>query len=172
MDLNIDAQKTPYIIEASPEIMLSIQNIFKEIREMNEVVFIDQKSGIKENVNVLDLNAPYLVDKLYTQKTNEYNDLLNFLGINTVKEKKERLLYDEARISDELTDSYLDVWTAPRVRALREAKEKGIDLKLSILKLDNDDDTIQPGRGNNNQFNKDYQLDQGEGQNIKLRGES
>lgn len=172
MDLNIDAQKTPYIIEASPEIMLSIQNIFKEIREMNEVVFIDQKSGIKENVNVLDLNAPYLVDKLYTQKTNEYNDLLNFLGINTVKEKKERLLYDEARISDELTDSYLDVWTAPRVRALREAKEKGIDLKLSILKLDNDDDTIQPGRGNNNQFNKDYELDQGEGQNIKLRGES
>ena len=161
MDLNIDAQKTPYVIETSPEVHLSIQNIFKQIRAMDEVVYVDQKTGIKDNVKVLDLNAPYLVDQLYSQKVNEYNDLLNFLGLNTVKEKRERLLYDEARISDEITDSYLDMFARPRVLAYREMKEKGINVKLLELKVDNDMDAINvsdTGDENNEQNNQPVEV--------------
>ena len=161
MDLNIDAQKTPYVIETSPEVHLSIQNIFKQIRAMDEVVYVDQKTGIKDNVKVLDLNAPYLVDQLYTQKVNEFNDLLNFLGLNTVKEKRERLLYDEARISDEITDSYLDMFARPRVLAYREMKEKGINVKLLELKVDSDMDAINAsdiGDENNEQNNQSVEI--------------
>ena len=168
MDLNIDAQKTPYVIETSPEVHLSIQNIFKQIRAMDEVVYVDQKTGIKDNVKVLDLNAPYLVDQLYSQKVNEYNDLLNFLGLNTVKEKRERLLYDEARISDEITDSYLDMFARPRVLAYREMKEKGINVKLLELKVDNDMDAMNvsdAGDENNEQNNKPVEV--AEDTNIK-----
>ena len=168
MDLNIDAQKTPYVIETSPEVHLSIQNIFKQIRAMDEVVYVDQKTGIKDNVKVLDLNAPYLVDQLYSQKVNEYNDLLNFLGLNTVKEKRERLLYDEARISDEITDSYLDMFARPRVLAYREMKEKGINVKLLELKVDNDMDAMNvsdTGDENNEQNNKPVEVT--EDTNIK-----
>lgn len=139
MDLNIDAQKTPFIIETSPEIHLSIQNIFKEIRQMDEVVYVDQKTGIKDNVNVLRLDAPYLVDKLYTQKTNELNDLLNFLGINTVKEKTAHILYKEAMATDELTDSYLDMFSSTRINALEIAKKRGVKLSLSILSTDSEE---------------------------------
>lgn len=139
MDLNIDAQKTPFMIETSPEIHLSIQNIFKEIRQMDEVVYVDQKTGIKDNVQVLKLDAPYLVDKLYTQKQNEFNDLLNFLGINTVKEKTAHILYKEATATDELTDSYLDMFSAPRIKALEIAKERGLEISLSILSTDEED---------------------------------
>lgn len=139
MDLNIDAQKTPYMIETSPEIHLSIQNIFKQIKEMDEVVYVDQKTGIKDNVKVLNLDVPYLVDKLYTQKTNEFNDLLNFLGINTVKEKTAHILYKEATATDELTDSYLDMFSSTRIRALEIAKKRGIKLSLSILSTDGED---------------------------------
>lgn len=168
MDLNIDAQKTPYVIETSPEVHLSIQNIFKQIRAMDEVVYVDQKTGIKDNVKVLDLNAPYLVDQLYSQKVNEYNDLLNFLGLNTVKEKRERLLYDEARISDEITDSYLDMFARPRVLAYREMKEKGINVKLLELKVDNDMDAMNvadTGDENNEQNNQPVEVT--EDTNIK-----
>lgn len=139
MDLNIDAQKTPFIIETSPEIHLSIQNIFKEIRQMDEVVYVDQKTGIKNNVNVLKLDAPYLVDKLYTQKQNEFNDLLNFLGINTVKEKTAHILYKEATATDELTDSYLDMFSAPRIKAMEIAKKRGLKISLSILSTDDEE---------------------------------
>ena len=168
MDLNIDAQKTPFMIETSPEVHLTIQNIFKQIRAMDEVVYVDQKTGIKDNVKVLDLNAPYLVDQLYSQKVNEYNDLLNFLGLNTVKEKRERLLYDEARISDEITDSYLDMFARPRVLAYREMKEKGINVKLLELKVDNDMDAMNvadTGDENNEQNNKPVEVT--EDTNIK-----
>ena len=151
MDLNIDAQKTPFIIETSPEIHLSIQNIFKEIRQMDEVVYVDQKTGIKDNVQVLKLDAPYLVDKLYTQKQNEFNDLLNFLGINTVKEKTAHILYKEATATDELTDSYLDMFSAPRIKAMEIAKERGLKISLSILSTDNEevDDNAALNRDNN-----------------------
>ena len=151
MDLNIDAQKTPYIIETSPEIHLSIQNIFKQIKQMDEVVYVDQKTGIKDNVQVLKLDAPYLVDQLYTQKQNEFNDLLNFLGINTVKEKTAHILYKEATATDELTDSYLDMFSAPRIKALQIAKERGVDISLSILSTDEEevDDNEQLNANNN-----------------------
>lgn len=150
MDLNIDAQKTPYLIETSPEIHLSIQNIFKQIKEMDEVVYMDQKKGIKDNVHVLNLNVPYLVDKLYAQKTNEFNDLLNFLGINTITEKPERILYKEATATDELTDSYLDMFTGTRIKALQIAKERGLDLKLSILSNGGDsNDEMNDNRDSN-----------------------
>lgn len=168
MDLNIDAQKTPYVIETSPEVHLSIQNIFKQIKAMDEVVYVDQKTGIKDNVKVLDLNAPYLVDQLYSQKVNEYNDLLNFLGLNTVKEKRERLLYDEARISDEITDSYLDMFARPRVLAYREMRAKGINVKLLELKVDSDLDAINvsdTGDENNEQNNQP--VEKTEDANIK-----
>lgn len=168
MDLNIDAQKTPYVIETSPEVHLSIQNIFKQIRAMDEVVYVDQKTGIKDNVKVLDLNAPYLVDQLYSQKVNEYNDLLNFLGLNTVKEKRERLLYDEARISDEITDSYLDMFARPRVLAYREMKEKGINVKLLELKVDNDMDAINASdTGDENNEQNNQPVEKAENTNIK-----
>lgn len=140
MDLNIDAQKTPYIIETSPEIHLSIQNIFKQIKEMDEVVYVDQKTGIKDNVKILKLDVPYLVDKLYTQKTNEFNDLLNFLGIQTVKEKTAHLLYKEATATGELVDSYLDMFSAPRIEAMEIAKKRGLNLKLSVLTSNNEEE--------------------------------
>lgn len=150
MDLNIDAQKTPYIIETSPEVHLSIQNIFKQIRQMDEVVYVDQKTGIKDNVNILKLDAPYLVDKLYTQKVNEFNDLLNFLGINTVKEKTAHILYKEATATDELTDSYLDMFSAPRIRALEIAKKRGVKLSLSILSTDDSEEDKNEELNENN----------------------
>ena len=152
MDLNIDAQKTPYLIETTPEIHLSIQNIFKQIRQMDEVVYVDQKSGIKDNVKVLNLEVPYLVDQLYTQKTNEFNDLLNFLGIQTVKEKTAHLLYEEATATGELVDSYLDMFSAPRINALEIAKKRGLNLKLSILSSSNEekDEENEELNANNN----------------------
>ena len=81
--------------------------------------------------------------------------------LNTVKEKRERLLYDEARISDEITDSYLDMFARPRVLAYREMKEKGINVKLLELKVDNDMDAINvsdTGDENNEQNNKPVEV--------------
>lgn len=134
-DLNLDAQKTPYIIECQPELQFSVKNIFKQIREMWSVVFTNaSKGGIRDKIKVLDLNAPYLVDKLYAQKQNEYNDALNLLGIDTIDEKRERLITGETDITSELTDNYIDIFYTTRLTAFREILERvDPNAKLSIM---------------------------------------
>ena len=119
MDINIDAQKTPYIIETTPEMQFSVKNLFKKIKEMSEVIFTNSSAGgIREKVKVLDLNAPYLVDKLYAQKQNEFNDALNFIGINTIDEKRERLITGEAEIAEDLTEKFTNLFESPRRKAV------------------------------------------------------
>lgn len=142
MDLNIDAQKTPYIIEAAPEIQLSVKNVFKQIREMAQAIFINNnKGGIRDKVKILNLNAPYLVDKLYAQKQNEINDALNFLGINTIDEKRERLITGEAEISEELTQKYTDLFYSTRLTAVEQfnkiAGENALKLSIKEVGVDN-----------------------------------
>lgn len=136
MDINVDAQKTPYIIECEPTMKLSVQNVFKQIKQMAEVVFTNiAKGGIRDKVKVLNLEAPYLVDKLYQQKVNEYNDVLNLLGINTVDPKKERLVTYEASITEELTDSYVDIFQATRIEAVDKFNKLaggGLTLKMRM----------------------------------------
>ncbi|MBO7695101.1 MAG: hypothetical protein J6T10_20975 [Methanobrevibacter sp.] len=121
MDLNIDAQKTPYIIETTPEMQFSVKNLFKKIKEMSEVIFTNSSAGgIREKVKVLDLNSPYLVDKLYAQKQNEFNDALNFIGINTIDEKRERLITGEAEIAEDLTEKFTNLFESPRRKAVEQ----------------------------------------------------
>lgn len=121
MDINIDAQKTPYIIETTPEMQFSVKNLFKKIKEMSEVIFTNSAAGgIREKVKVLDLNAPYLVDKLYAQKQNEFNDALNFIGINTIDEKRERLITGEAEIAEDLTEKFTNLFESPRRNAVKQ----------------------------------------------------
>lgn len=134
MDINIDAQKTPYIIETTPEMQFSVKNLFKKIKEMSEVIFTNSSAGgIREKVKVLDLNAPYLVDKLYAQKQNEINDALNFIGINTIDEKRERLITGEAEIAEDLTEKFTNLFESPRRKAVEQFNEiTGADnLRLS-----------------------------------------
>lgn len=157
LDLNIDAQKTPYIIECDPTMQLSVKNVFKQIKQMAEVVYLNMaKGGIRDKVKVLNLQAPYLVDKLYQQKVNEYNDVLNLLGINTVDPKKERLVTYEASITEELTDSYIDIFQTTRMMAVDRFKElsgKTLKLEMRVAKPESYQDTgdsripIQPTEG-------------------------
>lgn len=135
MDLNSNAQKTPYLIQCKNETYLSVKNLFEKIRQMDDVIFTEETAGFGDAVKVLNLEAPYLLDKLFDQKINERNDLLNFLGVNTIYEKNAHIIYEEATATDEITQEYDDLFLAPRREALRDAHKKGLtDLKLYTIK--------------------------------------
>lgn len=133
-DINLDAHKTPYFIATTPNKLLSMRNIFNKIRSMAEAVFVDETKGIRENIRILKPEAPYIVDKLQDQKICEFNCALNFLGINTIDEKAERLVTSEGEISRELTGSYIDIFMKTRRQAVEEIKNKfniDVDLKFN-----------------------------------------
>lgn len=146
MDLNSNAQKTPYLIQCKNNTYLSVKELYKKIRQMDDVIFAEEIAGFGEAVKVLNLQAPYLLDKLFDQKINERNDLLNFLGMNTIYEKNAHIIYAETTATNEITQEYDDMFLSPRREALRDAHEKGLeDLKMYTIKAQeegNDNGTL------------------------------
>lgn len=138
MDLNINAQKTPFVIETDPLINFSMKNIFDDIEKMSDVVMVDQSKSLTDNVKILDLNVPYLVDQLHDQKINEENELMRFLGVDTVQEKNAHMIYAEIQNTNEIVDNFTDIFVSERKNALKNAKNFGIDLKLSVLDINPD----------------------------------
>ena len=95
IDVNANAQKTPVLITCDDTQKLTMLNTYKEWEGNAPVIFA--KRGLNPNdVRVLKTDAPYLGDKIYTLKTQIWNEALTYLGISNVNiGKRERLVTDE-----------------------------------------------------------------------------
>ena len=155
MDLNINAQKTPFVIETDPLINFSMKNIFDDIEKMSDVIMVDQSKSLTDNVKILDLNVPYLVDKLHDQKINEENELMRFLGVDTVQEKNAHMIYAEIQNTNEIVDNFTDIFVSERKNALKNAEKFGIDLKLSVLDINPEFGINKMGEGGVNNARND-----------------
>lgn len=70
-------------------------NAYKEFDGNAPVIYADKSLDLK-NFDVLTTNAPYVADKMYTLKTQIWNEALTYLGISNLNiQKKERLVADE-----------------------------------------------------------------------------
>lgn len=95
IDVNANAQKTPYIVQCEESQRLSFKNLYKQV-DGNEPIIYGNKGLDLNSLKVLRTDAPYVADKLYTLKTQIWNEALTYLGIaNTNTVKKERLISDE-----------------------------------------------------------------------------
>lgn len=95
IEVNARAQKTPYVIVCDENERLSFLNLYKEIDGNAPVVHGDKDLDLHK-MQVLNTNAPFVADKLYTLKTQTWNEALTHLGISNVNiQKRERLISDE-----------------------------------------------------------------------------
>ena len=95
IDVNARAQKTPVLLHCSENERLSVANAYKEFDGNSPVIYADKNLDLK-NFNVLKTDAPYVADKMYTLKTQIWNEALTYLGISNLNiQKKERLVADE-----------------------------------------------------------------------------
>lgn len=95
IDVNVNAQKTPILIQGTEEQKLPLLNLYKEYQGNSPVIFGDKHLDV-EGLTVLQTNAPYVSDKLYELKTQIWNEALTYLGISNVSyQKRERLISDE-----------------------------------------------------------------------------
>lgn len=95
IDVNANAQKTPILIKCDETQKLTMTNLYKQY-DGNEPVIFGDKSLNTNAINVLKTDAPYVADKLYTLKTQIWNEALTYLGISNINvQKKERLITDE-----------------------------------------------------------------------------
>lgn len=95
ISVNANAQKTPILIRCSENERLTVENLYMDYDGNKPVIFGDK--GLNANtISVLKTDAPYVADKLYTLKTQKWNEALTYLGISNVNiTKRERLITDE-----------------------------------------------------------------------------
>lgn len=140
IDVNLIAQKTPVLIEGDTKTILTLKNVYMQYSGNTPFIFGNKQFDISNKLNVLNTNAPYLIDKLELHKHEIWDECLTFLGIdNANTDKKERLITDEVESNNEVINYYLNCFYKTRKSACDEINKKfglNIELKLNKEALD------------------------------------
>ena len=136
IDVNLIAQKTPVLIEGDTKTILTLKNVYMQYSGNTPFIFGSKAFDVSNKLNVLNTNAPYLIDKLELHKHEIWNEMLTYLGIdNANTDKKERLITDEVESNNEVINYYLNCFYKTRKKACLEINEKfGLDIKLRLNK--------------------------------------
>lgn len=95
IDININAQKTPVLVQCSETQRLVMLNLYKEYEGNEPFIFGDSNLDTR-GFQVIKTDAPFVADKIRQEKIQTWNEALTYLGIsNTNVTKKERLISDE-----------------------------------------------------------------------------
>ena len=91
IDVNVNAQKTPILIQCDEDQRLTMKNAYMKY-EGNEPVIFGDKNVNPNGIKVFTTGAPYVAGQLYDLRCNIWNEALTFRGINNVaNEKRERM---------------------------------------------------------------------------------
>ena len=95
IDINVNGQKTPILIECDETQRLTLQNLYMQYDGNKPVIYGD--TALQNNpLKAIQTGVPYVADKLTMLKTQYWNEALTYLGISNLNiQKKERLVSDE-----------------------------------------------------------------------------
>ena len=108
------------LVQATEQQRLTLLNLYKEVDGNSPVIFGDKNLDLNA-LKSINTEAPYVADKLYTLKTQIWNEALTYLGIANINSvKKERMITDEVtrNMGGVIASRY------SRLQARKEACEK------------------------------------------------
>lgn len=133
MDVNVKANKTPFIFAVDDKDVLTFKRIFQQIDGNVPAIYADRGLNL-DSIQVFQTGVKFLCNDLMEYKKCVENELLTFLGQNnTPVEKKERLITDEANSNNQLIESFLDLQLESRQKACEEINRM-YGLNVSVRK--------------------------------------
>lgn len=125
IDTNVNAQKTPVIVLCDEKQKLSLTNLIKKYDGNSPFIFgYKSLANALEQITTLDLNAPYVADKLTDLKNDIRNEIYTRFGINNSNtDKRERLNTDEVNSNNEQVAYMLESMLEERQKACKLANE-------------------------------------------------
>lgn len=122
INANLTAQKMPFLVKANSENVAKLNNLVKRILNDELVITTDIEGA--SNIEVLQTATPLIVADLYNYRKELENELLTYLGFNTIPvEKKERLITDEAQANDDYIEASDDCHTDEIKRGCERVKK-------------------------------------------------
>lgn len=124
VDININAQATPYMIIAEEESRKDAINLYKQIGGNEPVIIANKGIAGTLSASVFSTEAPYVADKMLVDQQKILNQCYTFLGIdNSNTEKRERMIDAEATSNNEQIMLMRLSRLAPRRRFAEQANQ-------------------------------------------------
>jgi hypothetical protein len=134
-EVNLNAQKTPVLIQCDESQLMTMKNMYAQYEGNSPVIFGTNAMNI-EGVKVLKTEAPFLLDRLQAEKIDTLNECLNFMGIKTVADKKERMISDEVQANSDLVNICLSMFLNTRLEAIEQINEKfGLEVSMELAEF-------------------------------------
>ncbi len=131
IDVNVKGQRFPIAILCDESQRLTMKNVYKQY-DGNEPFIFGDKSLDLSGIQVVNTGSPYVADKLQQLKNNIWSEAMMCLGIpNSPSEKKERLVANEAKVSQGGTLASRSSRLEMRKRACDEINDMfGLDIDI------------------------------------------
>lgn len=133
IDVNIRAQKTPFLVVTNDNERLSMMNALDQVEKNAMALVVERNHFDPESFKTLETQAPYVADKLTDYKCGIWNEFLTFLGVDNISEKRERMISAETMSNNECVNLNMMASFKTREKAAKEFNQKygkNVEVKL------------------------------------------
>ena len=140
IDVNIRAQKTPFIVVTNDNERLSMMNALDQVEKNAMALVVERNHFDPESFKTLETQAPFVADKLTDYKMGIWNEFLTFLGVDNISEKRERMISAETMSNNECVNLNMMASFKTREKAAREFNQKygknvGVKLRSDVYNI-------------------------------------
>ena len=133
IDRNLKQQRFPYMIFTNSNNEFSMKAMIKKVEAGEPVIYVDKKVSM-DDFQFFNTGVPYIVDQLQDYKKELEQEILNFFGLSSTNNKRERMLVDELKLNNDYKDRTCELMFKERQEFAKMVNEfYGLNIKVVNL---------------------------------------